>query len=91
MTNDSLKAVEKYFNFYVMDTAYPSNPTILKQYPMFYSEIENNVLQSPKVSAAQSVSVTEIFCWKDPGKFRTIKLLTKNPCVTFVTHKSLES
>ena len=36
------------------------------------------------------LSVTEIFCWKDPEKFRTIKLLTKNACVTSITHKSLE-
>ena len=43
---DSLKTVEKLFKLHVVDGIHPSEGYILKNYWMFYSEIENNILQS---------------------------------------------
>ena len=57
MTNDSLKAAERHFSFYAMHSIHPSNLAILKHYTVFHSEIENNVLQSSKVSAAHGIVI----------------------------------
>ena len=51
-----VKTVEKLFKLHVVDGIYPSKRSILKNYSMFYSEIENNVLlQSWNVSASHGI------------------------------------
>ena len=41
--HEDVKTVEKLFEFHILDSIQPSKNPILKNYSMFYSEIENNV------------------------------------------------
>ena len=46
MTKQLIKTVEKFFKLHVVGSFDPSKDNILKNYSMFYFEIENNVLES---------------------------------------------
>ena len=57
MTNKLLKTIEKHFKFDVMDGVHPLRSTIMKHYPMFHSEMENNVLQLSNVLASHWIVI----------------------------------
>ena len=73
---------------HVVEGIYPSKRSILKNSSMFYSEIENNVLQSRKKSASHAIVMHS----KSQRFFvGTWKLFTKTICVTLVTHRQFGS
>ena len=57
LTSDLLEPVEK-LSKHVVEGICPSKRTILKNYSMFYSEIENNVLPLRNVSVSYALQCT---------------------------------
>ena len=79
--NDSLKTVEELFKLHAVDDVDPRKLTILKNYSVSFSEIENNVLQSWKVSASHGIVMhfqSQRFFVVSISKLRTQKIVYKN-------------
>ena len=79
LTSDLLKAVEK-LSKHVVEGICPSKRTILKNYSMFYFEIENSVLPLRNVSVSYAIAMhskSQIFFAGSINKFRTWKWFTE--------------
>ena len=79
LTSDLLEPVEK-LSKHVVEGICPSKRTILKNYSMFYSEIENSVLPLRNVSVPYAIAMhsnSQIFFAGSINKFRTWKWFTE--------------
>ena len=90
LTSDLLEPVEK-LSKHVVEGICPSKRTILKNYSMFYSEIENNVLPLRNVSVSYALQCTlshRFFCWFNK-QVQNLKMVYRNVllCVTLVTRR----